>query len=181
MDEELQSQDTENLDNTGVSGEQATDDPAELLKQKEAEIAKYKAIAERKEKQLEKALSTLKGDEDKPKPRKTESNLTEIEEKLKDLEFREAHPDLKPHFDLIKTMAKAKGIDLDQAISDETVKKVLEAEAREKGVSIINSNNKIATPRSEQIKDKQKVIDVARSNPGSSEDALASYLQALKE
>jgi predicted nuclease with TOPRIM domain len=129
----------------------------------QAELAKYKAIAERKTKQLEKVQASLKEEEKKPEPIRQEADS-----KYELLEFKVEHPELKDHLDLVQTVAKGKGITLSEAAKDPLVAKILEANGER--VSVINSNSKVATTRSEQILDKQKVIKEGTV------EALAQYL-----
>jgi hypothetical protein len=167
MDEETQSQVTaipEGIDPTDATNDQVVGHTEEDYAKLKAENAKLNAIAERKAKQLEKVQNSLK--EEEPKPQKV-SNLSEIEE----LSFKVDHPELRPQFDLIKTLAKGKGITLSEAANDELVKQVLANQKSEAGVSVINSNNKITSSASEIAKSKETVIK------SGSVDALASFLK----
>jgi hypothetical protein len=169
MDEETQYQDTVSPvgeTQTDVTNDQVVGHTEEDYAKLKAENAKLNAIAERKAKQLEKVQSSLKEEDEKPKPPKV-SNLSEIEE----LSFKVDHPELKPQFDLIKTLARGKGISLAEAANDELVKQVLANQKSEAGVSVINSNNKITSSASELTKSKEAVIK------SGSVDALASYLK----
>jgi len=163
MENEEQPQGAENLDDTQDDG-QAVVEGADV--QPNAEAAKWRAIAERKTKQLEKVQASLK--EEKPEEKPTVPSTTEkLEERL----FKVEHPELKDNLDLIKTLAKGKGISLDEAAKDEAIIRLVNSQKEDAGVSVINSNRKVAPSSSDQAK------KFERFQKEGGVDALAELLQ----
>lgn len=84
--------------------------------------------------------------------------------RVEELEFKVDHPEFKEHFDVIKMVAKEKGLSYSEAVSDPMVKEIVEVRQNKRGESIIHSNNKIS-----QSSDKKYDIHT--------EDGLAGYLE----
>lgn len=158
MENETQPQEAEILDETLAEETQA--DQGE--EQTKAELAKYKAIAERKTRQLEEAK---KGKEASPPAQNIDAN-----EKIAELEFKLENPDLRDSLDLLKTFAKGKGITLQEASKDEQILSILSIQKEKAGVSVINSNNKITAHASETAKKRQEMMSKGTT------EALADYL-----
>ena len=170
MDEEIREQepvnpDDESIDDSTSEPDNPTDGEDELAKAK-AEAAKFKAIAERKTKQLEKVQETLADKKPEVKPDVPSTD------KMEELEFKVEHPELRDQIDLIKTLAKGRGITMSEAAKDELVLNVLKANKEQAGVSVINSNSKIAQSGSQ----KQKALNRLQGEGGV--EALTELLQA---
>lgn len=110
MDEETQSQGTENLETQEAEGQAS----AEGEKDWEAEAKKFKAIAERKTKQLEKVTSSLK-EEEKPNKPNTQSGLSE--DRLYAKMYAKGYED--DEIDMAFKIAKLNNIPLDEALKDD--------------------------------------------------------------
>ena len=134
-------------------------------------IAKLKEITGREFKDEEdfkkhyKNLSSYVGKKVEPKV-EPKSNKDEV---IGDLSFKVDHPEYKDHFDVIKMVAKQKGISYDNAISDPMVKEIIDVRQSKKGESIVHSNNKISPANSS--------ISKLRANVNT-EEGLTAYLQA---
>ena len=102
-----------------------------------------------------------------PKETKVDSS-----DRVSELEFKVDHPELKEHFDVIKMVAKEKGISYNDAVSDATVKEIVELRQSKKGESVIHSNNKISSSSPDIAKLKQNV---------NTTEGLAAYLKAQAE
>jgi 5'-3' exonuclease len=165
MNEELQPQGAENLDDNPEDGGQAVVEGGDV--NWEAEAKKYKAIADRKAKQLEKVQNSLK--EEKPEAKRDIPSAS-ADDKIAELEFKVNHPELKDNIDLIKTLAKGRGITMAEAAKDDLVLSVINANKEKAGASVINSNQRIA-PSSSEI---GKKLERLRQEGGV--DALAEYL-----
>ena len=93
-------------------------------------------------------------------------------DRVSELEFKVDHPELKEHFDVIKMVAKEKGISYNDAVSDAMVKEIVEVRQSKKGESVIHSNNKISSSSPDIAKLKQNV---------NTTEGLAAYLKAQAE
>jgi len=93
-------------------------------------------------------------------------------DRVSELEFKVDHPELKEHFDVIKMVAKEKGISYSDAVSDAMVKEIVEVRQSKKGESVIHSNNKISSSSPDIAKLKQNV---------NTTEGLAAYLKAQAE
>lgn len=93
-------------------------------------------------------------------------------DRVAELEFKVDNPEYKDHFDVIKMVAREKGVSYNDAVSDPMVKEILEVRQSKKGESVIHSNNKISSNSSSIAKLKANV---------SSEDGLTEYLKATLE
>jgi len=93
-------------------------------------------------------------------------------DRVAELEFKVDHPEYKDHFDIIKMVAREKGVNYNDAISDPIVKELIEVRQSKKGESVIHSNNKISSNSSSLAKLKQNVR---------SEEGLVEYLKATLE
>ena len=93
-------------------------------------------------------------------------------DRVSELEFKVDHPELKEHLDVIKMVAKEKGISYNDAVSDATVKEIVELRQSKKGESVIHSNNKISSSSPDIAKLKQNV---------NTTEGLAAYLKAQAE
>jgi len=102
-----------------------------------------------------------------PKETKVDSS-----DRVSELEFKVDHPELKEHFDVIKMVAKEKGISYNDAVSDAMVKEIVEVRQSKKGESVIHSNNKISSSSPDIAKLKQNV---------NTTEGLAAYLKAQAE
>lgn len=112
-----------------------------------------------------KNLSSFVGKKTAPTPKASTDRVAE-------LEFKVDHPEFKEHFDIIKMVAKEKGLSYNDAISDNLVKELVEVRQSKKGESVIHSNNKISSSNSSIAKLKANV---------NTEEGLAAYLQATLE
>lgn len=95
----------------------------------------------------------------------------EVQTKVSKLEFLVEHPEAKGDYEFISTIARGKGISLEEALVSPEYKRVAGASREPKGTSVINSNTKVTISASEQAKAKDKVLRTG------STDALAGYLQ----
>lgn len=139
-------------------------------------IAKLKEITGREFKDVDdfskhyKNLSSFVGKKVEPKVAKeTKTNKDEL---IEELAFKVDNPELKDNFDIVKMVAKHKGISYSDAVSDPMVKEIVETRQGKKGESIIHSNNKISPSNSTVNKLKANV---------NTEDGLVSFLQATLE
>lgn len=124
MTDELQQQEAETLD-TATEEVQATEDGEQV--DYKAEAAKYKAIAERKSKQLEKVTSSLKEDGKELKKPNTQEGLTRDEVKL----YAMGHND--EEVELAVKLAKLNGVTVSDAIKDDYfLAKIQERKQKEK-------------------------------------------------
>ena len=164
MNEENQSQDTE-------SPEIIEDDNQAVVEGADtdwkAEVAKYKAIAERKSKQLEKVQQSLTEEKPEVKP----DSPSQSDDKYAELEFKQDHPELRDSLELIKILAKGKGISLAEAVKDEDVLDVINTKREKAGVSVINSNSKVNSSSSDSAKKRDRFYKEGGV------EALADYLQ----
>lgn len=94
------------------------------------------------------------------------------DERVNELEFKVDYPEYKNHFDIIKMVAKERGVSYSDAISDPLVKELVEVRQSRKGESIIHSNNKISSDKPAIAKLRQNV---------NTEDGLTEYLKATME
>lgn len=135
-------------------------------------ISKLKEITGREFKDEEdfkkhyKNLSSFVGKKVEPKAKPIAGD------RVAELEFKVDHPEYKDHFDVIKMVAREKGVNYNDAISDPIVKELIEVRQSKKGESVIHSNNKISSNSSSLAKLKQNV---------SSEEGLVEYLKATLE
>ena len=139
-------------------------------------VAKLKEITGREFKDVDdfskhyKNLSSFVGKKVEPKVVK-ETN-TDKDELIGELAFKVDHPELKDNFDIIKMVAKHKGVSYADAVSDPMVKEIVETRQGKKGESIIHSNNKISPSSSTVSKLKANV---------NTEEGLTAYLKATLE
>ena len=109
----------------------------------------------------------------KETPKETKVDSKEApSDRVSELEFKVDHPELKEHFDVIKMVSKEKGISYNDAVSDATVKEIVELRQSKKGESVIHSNNKISSSSPDIAKLKQNV---------NTTEGLAAYLKAQAE
>jgi len=109
----------------------------------------------------------------KETPKETKVDSKEApSDRVSELEFKVDHPELKEHLDVIKMVAKEKGISYNDAVSDAMVKEIVEVRQSKKGESVIHSNNKISSSSPDIAKLKQNV---------NTTEGLAAYLKAQAE
>jgi len=79
------------------------------------------------------------------KPTKTQSSANPVEEKVSELEFIIANPDLKPHLPFLKKLAKADGVSLEEAKNSDIFQDYLKTKSsqNESPNSIIESNRRV--------------------------------------
>jgi hypothetical protein len=118
MTEEKQPQDAENLDDT-TEETQATE---EGEKDWEAEAKKYKAIADRKAKQLETVKTSLEEKKEEPKKPNTES-ITKDEVKLVAKLYAKGYED--NEIEMAQKIATLNGISVDEALKDDYLQSVV--------------------------------------------------------
>jgi len=155
--------DFDNTDTSDDDGDTTSSDTPDV-------IAKLKEITGRDFKDEEdfkkhyKNLSSFVGKKVAPKVEQKGSN-----DRVAELEFKVDHPEYKDNFDVVKMVAKERGVSYNEAINDPLVKEIVGARQSKKGESIIHSNNKISSSNSSITKLKANV---------STEEGLTAYLQA---
>lgn len=153
---------TDTLDEDGETNSSETPDVISKLK----EITGRDFKDEEDFKKHYKNLSSFVGKKVEPKAKPIAND------RVAELEFKVDHPEYKDHFDVIKMVAKERGVDYNDAISDPLVKELIDVRQSKKGESVIHSNNKISSNSSSLAKLKQNVR---------SEEGLVEYLKATLE
>lgn len=155
----------EDTDTSEEDGDTSSETPDVISKLKEITGREFKDEADFKKHY--KHLSSYVG---KKVEAKTAKPIDD--ERVNELEFKVDHPEFKNHFDIIKMVAKERGVSYSDAISDPLVKELVDGRQSKKGESIIHSNNKISSDKPALAKLRQNV---------NTEDGLTEYLQATLE
>lgn len=161
-DEASDTDNTDTLDEDGTTNDSDNSDVISKLK----EITGREFKDEEDFKKHYKNLSSFVGKKVEPKAKPIATD------RVAELEFKVDHPEYKDHFDVIKMVAREKGVNYNDAISDPIVKELIEVRQSKKGESVIHSNNKISSNSSSLAKLKQNVR---------SEEGLVEYLKATLE
>lgn len=81
-----------------------------------------------------------------------ESEVRELKTKLAERDLIDAYPEAKENIDLIRSVASSKGITLEEALEEPSIKRVLELSKKSAIPSVVESTNKIARDDSERHK-----------------------------
>lgn len=131
-----------------------------VLTEAEKEAAKWKAIAERKDKQLNQVIASL-NDDGTTKVEKVEAKAQVTDERLEALYFKNTHPDLTmDEVATVMKMAKVDGTDLEAALQSPVVQAYI-------------AQNK------QQAEIKNATVGGRGSTQSSSEDSLDTELSKL--
>jgi hypothetical protein len=178
MEDEKQLQEAETPEEeTSEADDQA---PAKDETNWEAEAKKFKAIAERKTKQLEKVNASLKEEKEEAKPEEAKDAFISKKE-FEDMRFFDKNPDYEPLKEIITGLRK-EGETLEQVIRKDAFKNVFTAvkaaKEAEEAKSVLETN-----PRLGQVSDKMSEARAALekgNDTEASDKAVGAVIDAFK-
>lgn len=166
-DENLQEEFTDDeLDELLAEDEQSTQEETQEEKDWKSEAAKWRAIALKNKKRLEKKS------EPQEKVVETKNDTGDEKERLDKLEMKVNHPELTPEqIDFVFAYAKGKGISPSSAMESDFVKKAFQADKEEEEIAN-------ATPSSETRSSVQKTEPKKKMSP---EEHMKYAMEKAKE
>lgn len=86
-----------------------------------------------------------------------DDKVAQLEKKLAERDFIDSHPDIKENLDIIRSVADAKGLTLEEALEEPSIKRIIELQSKPSRPSVVETTNKLARNDAGRAEKIQKV------------------------